>query len=67
MVSDSPNSWTFKSAHYLLACSLVVSLTFTLHLQMRCKITTNNNSLQISTLVACKFLLRNRHIRVKKH
>ncbi len=28
MVSDSPSSRTFKSAHYLLACSLIVSLTF---------------------------------------
>ncbi len=28
MVSDSPSSRSFKSAHYLLACSLIVSLTF---------------------------------------
>ena len=35
--------------------------------QMHCKITTKNNSLQISTPVACKFLLKTSHIHVKKY
>ena len=53
----------------LQVCALPVvsSTSLALHLQMRCKITTKNNSLQISTPVACKFLLNNYHVHVKKY